>query len=156
MRRVVVTGLGLVTPLGSGVEQVWERLTEGKSGLRGIQSFDVSDLPSKIAGQVPSGESAEGLFNADDYLPPRDQRKLDRFIVYGVAAAQQAIEDAGWKPENDESQWRTGVMIGSGIGGLETIYDGSITVHERGPRKLSPFFIPAALINLVSGQVSIR
>ncbi len=156
MRRVVVTGLGLVTPLGSGVKQVWERLIEGQSGLRGIQSFDVSDLPSKIAGQVPKGETAEGLFNADDYLAPRDQRKLDRFIVYGVAAAQQAIEDSGWSPQDEEHQWRTGVMIGSGIGGLETIYDGSITVHDRGPRKLSPFFIPAALINLVSGQVSIR
>lgn len=156
MRRVVVTGLGLVTPLGSGVKPVWDRLINGKSGLRGIQSFDVSDLPSKIAGQVPQGETAEGLFNADDYVAPRDQRKLDRFIVFGMAAAQQAIEDSGWAPEDDESLWRTGVMIGSGIGGLETIYDGSITVHERGPRRLSPFFIPAALINLVSGQVSIR
>ncbi|NIA70302.1 beta-ketoacyl-ACP synthase II [Pelagibius litoralis] len=156
MRRVVVTGLGLVTPLGSGVEQVWDRLTNGKSGLRSIQSFDVSDLPSKIAGQVPLGETSEGLFNADDYVAQRDQRKLDRFIVFGMAAAHQAIEDSGWVPEDDESRWRTGVMIGSGIGGLETIYEGSITIHERGPRRLSPFFIPAALINLVSGQVSIR
>ncbi|WP_420348703.1 beta-ketoacyl-ACP synthase II [Pelagibius sp.] len=156
MRRVVVTGLGLVTPLGSGVKPVWDRLIKGESGLRGIQSFDVSDLPSKIAGQVPQGETADGLFNADDFVAPRDQRKLDRFIVFGMAAAQQAIEDSGWTPEDDESLWRTGVMIGSGIGGLETIYDGSITIHERGPRRLSPFFIPAALINLVSGQVSIR
>ena len=156
MRRVVVTGLGLVTPLGSGVEHVWKRLTNAESGIRGIQNFDVSDLPSKIAGQVPLGETSEGHFNADDYLAARDQRKLDRFIIFGVAAAQQAIEDAGWMPENDENRWRTGVMIGSGIGGLETIYDGSITVHERGPRRLSPFFIPAALINLISGQVSIR
>lgn len=156
MRRVVITGLGLVTPLGCGVDHVWDRLLNGKSGLRGIQSFDVSDLPSKIAGQVPLGETSEGLFNADDYVAPRDQRKLDRFIVFGMAAAQQAIEDSGWMPEDDENQWRTGVMIGSGIGGLETIYEGSITVHDRGPRRLSPFFIPAALINLVSGQVSIR
>ena len=156
MRRVVVTGLGLVTPLGSGVEHVWKRLTNAESGIRGIQNFDVSDLPSKIAGQVPLGETSEGHFNADDYLAARDQRKLDRFIIFGVAAAQQAIEDAGWIPEDDENRWRTGVMIGSGIGGLETIYDGSITVHERGPRRLSPFFIPAALINLISGQVSIR
>ncbi len=156
MRRVVITGLGLVTPLGSGVEPVWERLIAGKSGLRGIQSFDVSDLPAKIAGQVPHGETSEGLFNAADYVAPKDQRKIDRFIVYGMAAAQQAIEDSGWTPDDDEGLWRTGVMIGSGIGGLETIYDGSITVHEKGPRRLSPFFIPAALINLVSGQVSIR
>ena len=156
MRRVVVTGLGLVTPLGSGVSHVWDRLINGQSGLRSIQSFDVSDLPAKIAGQVPLGETSAGLFNADDYVEPKDQRKLDRFIVFGMAAAQQAIEDAGWTPQSDEDRWRTGVMIGSGIGGLETIYDGSITVKERGPRRLSPFFIPAALINLVSGQVSIR
>jgi 3-oxoacyl-[acyl-carrier-protein] synthase II len=148
--------LGLVTPLGSGVSHVWERLINGQSGLRGIQSFDVSDLPSKIAGQVPLGETSEGLFNANDFVEPKDQRKLDRFIVFGMAAAQQAIEDSGWQPERDEDRWRTGVMIGSGIGGLETIYDGSITVHDRGPRRLSPFFIPAALINLVSGQVSIK
>ena len=156
MRRVVVTGLGLVTPLGCGVEHTWERLIAGQSGIRGIQSFDVSDLPSKIAGQVPSGETAEGYFNADDYMAPKDRRKVDTFIVYGMAAAQQAIADSGWQPEDLESLERTGVMIGSGIGGLETIYEGSITVKERGPRRLSPFFIPAALINLVSGQVSIR
>jgi len=156
MRRVVVTGLGLVTPLGSGVSHVWDRLINGKSGLGSIQNFDVSDLPSRIAGQVPLGSTSEGLFNAEDFVPARDQRKLDRFIVFGLAAAQEAIEDSGWVPEEDEDQWRTGVMIGSGIGGLETIYDGSITIHDRGPRRLSPFFIPAALINLVSGQVSIR
>jgi 3-oxoacyl-[acyl-carrier-protein] synthase II len=156
MRRVVVTGLGLVTPLGCGVEHTWERLIAGQSGIRGIQSFDVSDLPSKIAGQVPSGETAEGYFNADDYMAPKDRRKVDTFIVYGMAAAQQAIADSGWQPDDLESLERTGVMIGSGIGGLETIYEGSITVKERGPRRLSPFFIPAALINLVSGQVSIR
>lgn len=156
MRRVVVTGIGLVTPLGSGVEAVWERLLQAQSGIGSIQSFDVSDLPCKIAGQVPQGEAAEGRFNADDYMAPKDQRKVDRFIVYGVAASQQAVEDAGWTPEDEESLERTGVLIGSGIGGLETICDGAITVHERGPRRLSPFFIPSALINLASGQVSIR
>jgi 3-oxoacyl-[acyl-carrier-protein] synthase II len=153
---VVVTGLGLVTPLGSGVKPVWERLLDGQSGIRGIQSFDVSDLPAKIAGQVPQGEPAEGLFNADDYMAPKDQRKVDRFIVYGVAAGQQAVEDAGWTPEDDESLERTGVLVGSGIGGLETIYDTSVTLLERGPRRVSPFFIPAALINLVSGQLQIK
>jgi 3-oxoacyl-[acyl-carrier-protein] synthase II len=156
MRRVVVTGLGLVTPLGSGVEPVWERLLDGQSGIRGIQNFDVSDLPAKIAGQVPPGESAEGRFNADDYMAPKDQRKIDRFIVYGIAAGHQAVEDAGWMPDDEESLERTGVLIGAGIGGLETIYNTSVTLLERGPRRVSPFFIPAALINLVSGQLSIR
>jgi 3-oxoacyl-[acyl-carrier-protein] synthase II len=156
MRRVVVTGLGLVTPLGSGVEPVWERLLDGQSGIRGIQNFDVSDLPAKIAGQVPPGESAEGRFNADDYMAPKDQRKIDRFIIYGIAAGHQAVEDAGWMPDDEESLERTGVLIGAGIGGLETIYNTSVTLLERGPRRVSPFFIPAALINLVSGQLSIR
>ena len=156
MRRVVVTGLGLVTPLGCGAEPTWRRLIAGESGIRGIQNFDVSDLPSKIAGQVPQGETAEGHFNADDYMAPKDRRKVDRFIVYGMAAAQQALDDAGWAPTDEESLERTGVLAGSGIGGLETIYEGSITVKDRGPRRLSPFFIPAALINLISGQISIR
>ena len=156
MRRVVVTGMGLVTPLGSGVEPVWQRLLEGQSGVKRIEAFDVSDLSSQIAGQVPRGATADGLFNADDFVPKKDQRKVDQFIVYGMAAAHQAVLDAGWMPEDLESQERTGVMIGSGIGGLQTINDGAITLHERGPRRLSPFFIPAALINLVSGQVSIR
>ena len=156
MRRVVVTGLGLVTPLGSGVKSVWERLLAGQSGIRAIQSFDVSDLPAKIAGQVPLGETSDGNFNADDYVTPKDQRKVDRFIVYGIAAGQQAVEDAGWMPEDEESLERTGVMVGAGIGGLETIYDNSITLFERGPRRVSPFFVPAALINLVSGHLSIR
>ena len=156
MRRVVVTGLGMVTPLGCGVQPVWDRLINAESGIGGIQSFDVSDLPSKIAGQVPLGETAEGKFNPDDYMEPKDRRKVDRFIVFGMGAAQQALEDAGWMPSDEESLERTGVMIGSGIGGLETIYEGSITVKERGPRRLSPFFIPAALINLISGHVSIR
>ena len=156
MRRVVVTGLGLVSPLGNGVKATWERLVRGESGIGGIQNFDVSDLPCKIAGQIPIGETEEGRFNADDYMAAKDRRKVDRFIVYGMAAAQQALDDAGWTPSDEQSLERTGVMVGSGIGGLETIYDGSITVSERGPRRLSPFFIPAALINLLSGQISIR
>ncbi len=156
MRRVVVTGLGLVTPLGCGVEPTWKRLIDGESGLRGIQSFDVSDLPSKIAGQVPRGETSSGLFNADDWVPPKEQRKMDEFIVFALAAAVQAVEDSGWKPERDEDREKTGVIIGSGIGGLPTIADGAITLKEKGPRRISPFFIPSALINLASGHLSIR
>jgi len=156
MRRVVVTGLGLVTPLASGVRKSWERLIAGESGIGAIQSFDVSDLPCKIAGQVPYGESADGGFNPVDYVEAKDLRKNDRFIIYGIAAGQQAVEDSGWTPSGEEEQERTGVMVGSGIGGLETLCDGAITVKERGPRRLSPFFIPAALINLVSGQLSIK
>ncbi|MFQ5955087.1 MAG: beta-ketoacyl-ACP synthase II [Kiloniellales bacterium] len=156
MRRVVITGLGLVTPLGVGVEANWNRLVNGESGIEAIQSFDVSDLPAKIAGQVPLGETSEGKFNADDWVAPKDQRKTDRFIVFAVGAATSAVEDAGWTPQDEEDRERTGVMIGSGIGGLQTIYDGSLTVHERGPRKMSPFFIPSALINLASGHVSIK
>ena len=156
MRRVVVTGMGLVTPLGAGVKVNWDRLVAGQSGVRAIQSFDVSDLPARIAGQVPQGDAASGSFNADDYVSAKDQRKMDRFIVYALAATQQAIDDAGWKPDRDEDKERTGVIIGSGIGGLETIYEGSIILHEKGPRRMSPFFIPSALINLASGHVSIR
>jgi 3-oxoacyl-[acyl-carrier-protein] synthase II len=156
MRRVVVTGIGLVTPLGIGNENVWRRLVAGESGVRGIQSFDVSDLPAKIAGQVPKGDKASGHFNADDWVPPKEQRKMDEFIVYALGAAQQAVEDSGWKAESEEDQEKTGVMIGSGIGGLPGIYEGSVTLQERGPRRISPFFIPANLINLASGHVSIR
>ncbi len=156
MRRVVVTGIGLVTPLGVGAELVWKKLIEGQSGIRAIQSFDVSDLPAKIAGQVPRGETASGAFNADDWVPPKEQRKMDEFIVYALAAADQAVADAGWKPTGEEDRERTGVMIGSGIGGLPGITEGAITLHERGPRRLSPFFIPSNLINLASGHVSIR
>jgi 3-oxoacyl-[acyl-carrier-protein] synthase II len=156
MRRVVVTGMGMVTPLGCGVEPTWKRLLAGESGLRGIQSFDVSDLPAKIGGQVPRGETSSGSFNADDWVPPKDQRKMDEFIIFGLAAATQAVEDSGWKPESDEDRERTGVMIGSGIGGLVTIADGAITLKEKGPRRMSPFFIPSALINLASGHVSIK
>jgi len=156
MRRVVVTGIGVVSPLASGAEITWERLLKGESGIRGIQAFDVQDLPCKIAGMVPRGDAAGGGFNADSYVPPKDQRKMDTFIVYAMGAATQAIEDAGWKPEDEESRQRTGVIIGSGIGGLEAIYDGSVTLHEKGPRRISPFFIPSALINLASGHVSIK
>jgi 3-oxoacyl-[acyl-carrier-protein] synthase II len=156
MRRVVVTGLGLVTPLGCGVEPTWRRLLEGESGIGAIQSFDVSDLPSKIAGEVPRGDITSGGFNPDDYVSPQERRRIDDFIVFALAAAKQAVEDAGWQPADQEGQERTGVMIGSGIGGLQTIADGTVTVHEKGPRRLSPFFIPAALINLASGHVSIR
>jgi 3-oxoacyl-[acyl-carrier-protein] synthase II len=156
MRRVVVTGMGLVTPLGIGLERNWHSLIAGESGIRAIRSFDVSDLPVKIAAQVPTGETASGLFNVDDWVPPKDQRKMDGFIVYALAAAAQAVEDAGWTPEDEADRERTGVMIGSGIGGLPGITEGALTLNERGPRRLSPFFIPANLINLASGHVSIR
>ncbi|HTO82385.1 MAG TPA: beta-ketoacyl-ACP synthase II [Methylomirabilota bacterium] len=156
MRRVVVTGIGLVTPLGSGTKVTWDRLIAGQSGIRSIQSFDVSDLPCKIGGQVPVGDSESGGFNADEFISPKDQRKMDPFIVYAMGAASLAVEDSGWKPADDEERARTGVMIGSGIGGLQSIYEGSVLVHEKGPRKLSPFFIPSSLINLAAGQVSIK
>jgi 3-oxoacyl-[acyl-carrier-protein] synthase II len=156
MRRVVVTGIGLVTPLGVGTDNNWRRLIAGESGLRAIQSFDVSDLPAKIAGQVPRGSTEEGLFNTDDWVPPKDQKKMDLFIVYAIGAAVQAVEDSGWQPQDDEGRERTGVMIGSGIGGLPGIAEMALTLHERGPRRVSPFFIPASLINLASGNVSIR
>jgi len=156
MRRVVVTGLGLVTPLGVGVEHNWRRLTAGESGIRAIQSFDVSDLPAKIAGQVPRGETAAGHFNPDDHVEPKEQRRLDPFITYAIAAADYAIADSGWQPTEEEDRERTGVLIGSGIGGLQTIYDGSSLLNEKGPRRIGPFFIPSALINLASGHVSIK
>jgi len=156
MRRVVVTGIGLVTPLGVGTDHNWRRLLAGESGLRAIQSFDVSDLPAKIAGQVPRGSTAEGFFNTDDWVPSKDQKKMDLFIVYAIGAAVQAVEDSGWQPQDDEARERTGVMIGSGIGGLPGIAEMALTLHERGPRRVSPFFIPASLINLASGNISIR
>jgi 3-oxoacyl-[acyl-carrier-protein] synthase II len=156
MRRVVVTGMGLVTPLGVGLERNWNSLLTGASGVRAIQSFEVSDLPVKIAAQVPRGETEFGLFNADDWVPPKDQRKMDGFIVYALAAAAQAVADSGWTPDDEQACERTGVMIGSGIGGLPGITEGALTLHERGPRRISPFFIPANLINLASGHVSIR
>jgi len=156
MRRVVVTGMGVVSPLGCGADACWNRLVKGESGITAIQSFDVSDLPAKIAGQVPRGETAEGRWNPDDWMEPREQRKVDRFIVYGVGAAAMAIEDSGWKPTDEESCERTGVMIGSGIGGLQAIEEAAVLLKDRGPRRISPFFIPSALINLASGHVSIK
>jgi len=156
MRRVVVTGLGLISPLASGVEPTWKRLLAAESGVRSIQRCDVSDLPSKVAGEVPFGDAANDHFNANDYVLPKDQRKMDQFIVYAMGAATQAVQDAGWQPEDEGERERTGVLIGSGIGGLQGIYDASVLLHERGPRRISPFFIPAALINLASGNVSIR
>jgi 3-oxoacyl-[acyl-carrier-protein] synthase II len=155
MRRVVVTGMGMVTPLGDGVDTNWRRLMAAESGIRAIQAFDTSDLATKIGGEVPAGDKANGHFNADAYMAPKEQRKVDKFILFGMAAAKQAVEDSGWQPQDDEGRNRTGVMIGAGIGGLPTIYETSITLKERGPRRVSPFFIPAALINLASGQVSI-
>lgn len=156
MRRVVVTGMGMVTPLGDGVDVNWRRLMAAESGIRSIQAFDTSDLATKIAGEVPAGDKANGHFNADLYMLPKDQRKVDKFILFGMAAAKQAVEDSGWKPTDAEGLNRTGVMIGSGIGGLQTIYETSLVLKDRGPRRVSPFFIPSALINLASGQVSIE
>ncbi|MBP2298617.1 beta-ketoacyl-ACP synthase II [Azospirillum picis] len=155
MRRVVVTGLGLVTPLGVGHTLNWERLISSQSGIRAITRFDASDLASKVAGQVPRG-TGDGDFDADAFVPPKDQRKMDDFIIFAIAAAHEAIKDSGWAPQTDEERERTGVMVGSGIGGLPGIADGAVTLHEKGPRRLSPFFIPACLINLASGHISIQ
>jgi len=148
--------MGLVTPLGLGLDHVWGRLIAGESGISAIQSFDVSDLPSRIAGQVPIGDTKSGKYNAEDWVPAKDHRRMDTFILFAMAAAAQAIEDSGWAPEDEEARERTGVMIGSGIGGLPSINDTALTLAERGPRRVSPFFIPASLINLASGNVSIR
>ncbi len=156
MRRVVITGLGLVTPLGCGVEASWSRLLAGKSGARRVEEFEVDDIASQIACFVPRGETSEGLFNPDDWMEPKEQRKVDTFITYALAAADQAIEDSGYKPDTASKQERTGVLIGSGIGGLSGIADTSILLKEKGPRRISPFFIPGRLINLASGYVSIR
>ena len=154
MRRVVVTGLGLVTPLGCGTERVWRRLIRGESGIRQITGFEIDDLPARIAGQLPT--EGEGAFRAEEVLEPKDVRKNDPFILYGIAAAHEAVEDADWMPQDAHERERTGVLIGSGIGGLSTIADTAVELERRGPRRVSPFFIPASLINLVSGQVSIR
>ena len=159
MKRVVVTGLGIVSPLGIGVGHNWQSLTAGESGLGKIEHFDVSDFASKIAGVIPktSDETpSNGEFNADLFVPPKDQRKIDPFITYGMAAADEAITDSGWTPETDEQRERTGVLVGAGIGGLTTMYDSAITLAERGPKRLSPFCIPAMLINLASGHISIK
>jgi 3-oxoacyl-[acyl-carrier-protein] synthase II len=156
MRRVVVTGLGLVTPLACGVEETWSRLLAGQSGASVITRFKVDDLPTKIACQVPRGDGTDGTFNPDQWVDAKEQRRMDDFIIYGLAAAKQAVVDSGWVPQTEEDRYRTGVMIGSGIGGLDGIEQASILVHEKGPRRLSPFFIPGRLINLVSGYVSIE
>ncbi|MGY9033311.1 MAG: beta-ketoacyl-ACP synthase II [Rhodobacterales bacterium] len=156
MRRVVVTGLGLVTPLADGVENSWSRILDGQSGAGPITSFDASGLATTYACEVPRGDGTDGTFNPDTYLAPKDQRKVDDFIMFGIAAAQQAVEDSGWLPTEDEDLFRTGVLIGSGIGGLKSIAETAIMIKEKGPRRVSPFFIPGALINLISGQVGIK
>src|SRR6185503_18103746 len=156
MRRVVVTGLGMVTPLGCGVEATWQRLIAGESGARRIEKFEVADLPAQIACQIPRGDGSNGTYNPDQWMEPKEQRKVDEFIVFAMAAATQALEDSGWKPTSHEDQSATGVLIGSGIGGLDGIADAAVTLKERGPRRISPFFIPGRLINLASGYVSIE
>ncbi len=160
MRRVVVTGVGAITPLANGAALTWERLIASQSGIGTIEAFDVSDLAAKIAGMVPlqlaDTPKQPGLFDASDYLEPKEQRKIDRFILYAIAAADEAVKDSGWQPTNQEDRARTGVTIGAGIGGLSWIYDTSVTLLQQGARRVSPFFIPASLINLAAGQVSIR
>src|SRR5207237_7750226 len=145
MRRVVVTGLGLVTPLACGIQQTWQLLLAGQSGIKRIEKFDVSDIPCKIAGNVPRGNGSPGAFNADDWMEPKEQRKVDDFIVFAMAAATQAMDDSGWKADTAEKQERTGVLIGSGIGGLNGIAETSLLLKEKGPRRVSPFFIPGRL-----------
>ncbi|MGA2312150.1 MAG: beta-ketoacyl-ACP synthase II [Xanthobacteraceae bacterium] len=155
MRRVVVTGLGMLTPLACGVEHTWQRLLAGESGIGRIEKFDVSDLPCQIAGQVPRGNGSNGTFNPDDWMEPKEQRKVDDFILYAMGAAKQALDDADWHPRDYEEQITTGVLIGSGIGGIEGIAETALLLRDRGPRRVSPFFIPGRIINLASGYVSI-
>ncbi len=156
MRRVVITGLGMVTPLACGVEATWQRILDGQSGAGTITRFNAGHLATDYACEIPLGDGSDGTFNADDWMAHKDRRKVDDFILYGMVAAVQAVADSGWVPEDDESRYRTGVMIGSGIGGLSSIAETAIILKERGPRRVSPFFIPGSLINLASGQVSIR
>ncbi|RXF74774.1 beta-ketoacyl-ACP synthase II [Hansschlegelia zhihuaiae] len=156
MRRVVATGLGIVCPLGANVPTVWDRLIDGESGLSIIHQFPVDDLPARVAGSVPRGDGSNGTFNPDAVMEPKEQRKVDDFITYAVAAADEALADSGWKPETEDDRCATGVLIGSGIGGLKGIEDAAIVLAEKGPRRISPFFIPGRLINLASGHVSIR
>ena len=156
MRRVVVTGMGIACPLGIGVEHVWRRLINSESGISAIQSFDTKDVPCKVAGQVPQGTKADGRLDIGEWIPVKDQKKMDRFIHLALVAGTEAVEDSGWQPETEEDRCATGVMIGSGIGGLQTIYEGSLLVHQGKARRLSPFFIPSALINLGSGHLSIK
>ncbi len=155
MRRVAVTGLGMVTPLGCGVENTWRRLVAAESGISRVEKFDVSDLACKIAGQIPRGDGANGTFNPDQWMEPKEQRKVDDFILYAMGAAQQALDDADWHPRTYEDQIVSGVLIGSGIGGIEGIAETALLLHERGPRRVSPFFIPGRIINLASGYISI-
>jgi len=156
MRRVVVTGLGMVTPLACGVDATWSRLLAGESGAGPITRFDAANVVTKYACEIPFGDGSDGSFNPDDWMDPKDRRKVDDFILYGMAAAAQAVQDSGWVPATEDERCRTGVMIGSGIGGLTSIAETAVLIKERGPRRVSPFFIPGALINLISGQVSIR
>jgi 3-oxoacyl-[acyl-carrier-protein] synthase II len=156
MRRVVVTGMGMVTPLGCGVEATWARLIKGESGAKKVDSFEVSDLACQIACMIPRGDGTNGTYNPDQWMEPKEQRKVDEFIVFAMCAAKQALDDAGWKPKTPDEQNATGVLIGSGIGGIEGIADTAVTLHERGPRRVSPFFIPGRIINLASGYVSIE
>ncbi|MFV0409563.1 MAG: beta-ketoacyl-ACP synthase II [Paracoccus sp. (in: a-proteobacteria)] len=156
MRRVVVTGLGMVTPLASGVEESWSRLLDGQSGAGPIKRFDPKNVATKYACEIPFGDGSDGTFNPDDWMEPKDRRKVDDFILYGMAAATQAVRDSGWTDPSEEEKLRTGVMIGSGIGGLTSIAEAAVMLKERGAKRVSPFFIPGALINLISGQVSIR
>ncbi|HZS63287.1 MAG TPA: beta-ketoacyl-ACP synthase II [Xanthobacteraceae bacterium] len=156
MRRVVVTGLGMVSPLACGVEATWQRIVSGQSGIKKIEKFDVSDLPCKIAGIVPRGDGSQGTFNPDQWMEPKEQRKVDDFILFAMAAARQAIDDANWHPTSYEDQIATGTLIGSGIGGIEGIAETAILLKDKGPRRVSPFFIPGRLINLASGYVSIE
>src|SRR3989442_4590180 len=156
MRRVVVTGLGMVTPLGCGVDATWTRILNGQSGARKIETFEVADLSSRIACVVPRGDGTDGTFNPDQWMEPKDQRKVDDFIIFAMSAAKQALDDANWHPATEEDRCATGTMIGSGIGGLSGIADTALLLKERGPRKVSPFFIPGRLINLASGYVSIE
>ena len=156
MRRVVVTGLGMVSPLASSAGGTWRRLLASESGAARISNFEVGDLPCQIACQVKRGDGANDSFNPDDWMEPKEQRKVDDFILYGVSAATQALKDADWAPKTYEDQIATGVMIGSGVGGINRIYDASMLLNERGPRRLSPFFLPGLLINLASGYVSIQ
>jgi len=155
MRRVVVTGMGMVTPLGCGVEPTWKRLLKGESGAGKIDSFDVSDLACKIACEIPRGDGSNATFNPDQWMEPKEQRKVDEFILFAMCAARQALDDAGWRPTSYDEQTTTGVLIGSGIGGIEGIAEAAIQLHEKGPRRVSPFFIPGRIINLASGFVSI-
>ena len=156
MRRVVVTGLGMVTPLGCGVDTTWTRILDGQSGARKIDTFEVADLASRIACVIPRGDGSDGTFNPDQWMEPKDQRKVDDFIIFAMAAARQALDDADWHPSTEEDKCATGTLIGSGIGGLSGIADTALLLKERGPRKVSPFFIPGRLINLASGYVSIE